>query len=237
MKAIIKGKWYDSETADMKNLLQFSSLPIGLLFGSIVLFAFSISCAVTSQVQENVTYVSSNFSSSMIESDGLSLLPIVAGSGVEGYRRPFGEAINVTADSALTNFMRWNDTLDRLNEAELVSDYNNAIRSYQETGIIDRSILQKMYDATEKNYFFFVQLLPPEANRDVSYDYLFGGVSTTETKSVTAFGLVWSASDGDVVWEGSATAEVTTGDYSYTDETDMERAEKVARALITSLLR
>jgi len=184
-----------------------------------------------------VSYVSSNFSTSMLESDGLALLPIVAGSGVEGYRRPFGEAMNNTADTELNNFLRWNDTLNRLNDEELVSEYNNAIRSYQDTGIIDRSVLQKMSEATDKNYFFFVQLLPPEAERDISYNYFSGGYSRTETKSVTAFGLVWSSSDGDVVWEGSATAEVTTGDYSYTEETDMERAEKVANALMASLLR
>ena len=203
----------------------------------IILIAITCtSCAVTSEVQENVTYVSSNFSRSMLESDGLSLLPVVAGSGVEGYRRPFGEAMNVASDSALTNFMRWNDTLDKLNDSELVSDYNNAIQSYQQTGIIDRSFLRKMSEATEKNYFFFVQLLPPEADRDLSYNY-FSGYSRTETKSVTAFGLVWSASDGDVVWEGSATAEVVIGEYSYTQESDMDRAEKVAKALVLSLLR
>jgi len=221
----------------MRYLTNKSPLTLGLLVLSIAFVVFATSCAVTSQVHENVTYVSSNFSNSMLESEGLSLLPIVAGSGVEGYRRPFGEAMNSSADSVLTNFMSWNDTLDRLNDAELVSDYNNAIRSYQETGIVDRSILQKMSESTEKNYFFFVQLLPPEAERDISYNYFSGGYSRTETKSVTAFGLVWSASDGDVVWEGSATAEVTTGDYSYTQETDMERAEKVARALVSSLMR
>lgn len=204
----------------------------------IILIAITCtSCAVTSEVQENVTYVSSNFSRSMLESDGLSLLPVVAGSGVEGYRRPFGEAMNVASDSALTNFMRWNDTLDKLNDSELVSDYNNAIQSYQQTGIIDRSFLRKMSEATEKNYFFFVQLLPPEADRNLSYNYFSGGYSRTETKSVTAFGLVWSASDGDVVWEGSATAEVVIGEYSYTQESDMDRAEKVAKALVLSLLK
>ena len=133
--------------------------------------------------------------------------------------------------------MPWNETLDSLNNQELVSDYNNAIRSYQDTGIIDRSILQKMYQATGKNYFLFVQLAPPTADRRASYNYFSGGVSVTETKSVSAFGIVWSARDGDVVWEGSATAEVTTGDYSYTQESDMDRAEKVARALMSSLLR
>jgi hypothetical protein len=197
---------------------------------------FLASCAVSSTVRQNVTYISQDFSKQSIDSRGLSLLPIVAGSGVEGYRRPFGEAMNQSADSALTNFMRWNETLDRLNDAQLVSDYNNAIQSYQQTGIIDRSILQKMYEATGKNYFFYVELLPPTADRDLKYNYFSGGVTRTETKSVTAFGLVWSAIDGDVVWEGSATAEVTTGDYSYTQETDMQRAEKVAKTLMNSLL-
>ena len=191
---------------------------------------------MSSKVTSNVSYTALSFNQSSLEADGLALLPIVAGSGVEGYRRPFGEAMNKTADSLITNFMPWNETLDSLNNHGLVSYYNSAIRSYQDTGIIDRSILQKMHQATDKNYFLFVHLAPPTAERYATYSS-FSGVSVTETKSVSAFGIVWSSKDGDVVWEGYAVAEVTTGEFTYSNESDMERAVKVARALMTSLLR
>jgi len=212
--------------------LKYTALILGVLLSSILL----ISCAVSSKVQDNVTYVSPDFSKSSLERQGLALLPIVAGSGVEGYRRPFGEAMNNVADSAISNFMSWKTTYDKLNEAELVSSYNSAIKSYNQTGIIDQSILNKMAEVTGQNYFFFVRLAPPTSDTDMNYDYFSGTYTTTQTKSVTANGLVWSASEGDVVWEGSATAEVTTGNYSYTEETDMDRAKKVAKSLMSSLL-
>lgn len=204
-----------------------------LFFCIIASILLATSCAVTSMVQKNVTYVSPNFTKSSLNNMGLALLPIVAGSGVEGYRRPFGEAMNLVGDSILTNFMTWNVTLDKINNANLVSEYNSAIQAYQETGIIDRTILQKLSSATETNYFFFVKLSPPTSNTKLTYG--FSGLTTTETKSVSAFGLIWSASDGDVVWEGNSNANVTTGDYTYTKETDMDRAIKVAKALMSNL--
>lgn len=204
-----------------------------LFFCILAYLMLATSCVVTSKVQKYVTYISPNLTKSSLNNMGLALLPIVAGSGVEGYRRPFGEAMNAVGDSILTNFMTWNITLDKINNANLVSEYNSAIQAYQETGIIDRTILQKLSGATGTNYFFFVKLSPPTADRKLTYG--LGGLTTTETKSVSAFGLIWSASDGDVVWEGEATANVTTGDYTYTKETDMDRAIKVAQALMKSL--
>lgn len=198
--------------------------------------SFLTSCLVTSKVQSSVSYTAPTFSKSAVERDGLALLPITAGLGVEGYRRPFGEAMNKVGNERLNNFTTWNIVMDMLNQAEIVTEYNNAIRSYQETGIIDRSVLRLMADATGTNYFFFVRLAPPEADRRTTYR-AGGGTSTTETKSVSAYGLIWSAIDGDVVWEGMSKAEVVTGDFSYTKESDMDRANKVAKALMESALK
>ncbi len=208
-----------------------------LLFIVLSFFVVAVltSCKVTSKVQSGVSYASPTFNKETIEQGGIGLLPVVAGMGVEGYRRPFGEAMNEVGNANLSNFITWNIMLDMLNQAELVTEYNNAIRAYQETGIIDRSVLRKISDATKVNYFIFVRLAPPHTERTSTYTGL--GTATTETKSVSAFGLVWSASDGDVVWEGSSTAKVVMGELSYTDETDIDRAKKVAEGLMIEILR
>lgn len=205
-----------------------------LLFITILLFSVS-ACNVTSKVASNVTYKAPTLTADALENGGLALLPVVAGSGVEGYRRPFGEAINQTATNQLTNYLSWNDTLELFNNAGIVSDYNRAINSYRETGIIDREVLRMMHEATDMNYFLFIQLMPPTSDRNFRRSAWTGDITTEETKSVSAFGLIWSYVDGDVVWEGSATAAVTTGEMTYTRETDMERAAKVADALVRSL--
>src|SRR5699024_8063420 len=110
----------------------------------ILLPVLIVSCAVSSKVRKNVSYISITFSKYELESGGLALIPNVAGSGVEGYRKPFGVAMDSVGVATLDNFMKWRKTLDKINKAGLVEEYSNAIQSYQETGIINRNILQEM---------------------------------------------------------------------------------------------
>lgn len=194
-----------------------------------------IACAVSSKVRTNETYRDISFTVPMLESEGLSILPVITEAGVEGYRRPFGEALNATADSLLEGVSFWQDTMDDLNEGGIVSQYNAAIESYSTTSILDRSLLSQMQEATGSRYFLYVRLAPPSSDRRVSYNSLTG-VSTTQSESVSAFGQIWDAELGDVVWEGASDATVTTGDYTYTKETTMDRALKAAEGLMALLL-
>lgn len=192
-------------------------------------------CAVSSQATSNESYRASSFSEDALNQEGLAILPVVAGQGVEGYRRPFGQAVNETADSLLMNVTPWQGSMDDFNDAGIVSEYNDAIQAYQRTSILDRELVEKMREATGTRYFMYMRLAPPESERDVSYS-AFSGVTTSETNSVSAFGQIWDASVGDVVWEGVASASVTTGDYTYSEETTSQRAAKTADALMRRVL-
>jgi len=93
----------------------------GIISGAILIAILS-SCSVTSEVSNDVTYTSNSFSVKALNDSGLSLLPVVADRGVEGYRRPFGDRMNAVGDSLLKNFKDWNKTLQTLNDTDLVSD-------------------------------------------------------------------------------------------------------------------
>ncbi len=201
----------------------------------IMLSAIFTSCAVTSEVSNEVSYTSNTFSVKSLNDEGLSLLPVVASRGVEGYRRPLGERMYAVGDSLFKNFMGWDETLQSLNDSDLISDYNSAIRSYQQTGILDKSFLEKMAEATGNNYFLFVQLGTPTSDEEYSYDMWSGYLSKSETTSISAFALIWGANEGDIVWEGYASAEVTTNDFTYTKESDLNKAQKLADSLMESV--
>jgi hypothetical protein len=143
--------------------------------------------------------------------------------------------MDAVGDSLFNNFKGWNETLQTLNDADLVAEYNSAIQSYQQTGIVAKSLLEKMAEATGDNYFLYVQPGSPTSEKDYSYDNWSGYLSTSETNEISASALIWGALEGDVVWEGQASAEVTTDEFTYTEESDFDRAQKIAESLMESV--
>ncbi len=165
---------------------------------------------------------------------GFAILPVTAGADLEGYRRPFGDKLNQTATGIFKNVIPWDSTMLLLNQAEMVQDYQQLIKTYNETAILDQSITRKLTETLQVEYLLYVRLGQPEQSRDVGYNYLTGGISSTETQAVSAFAKIWQ-SDGDVAWEGSATAKAVSGDYTYIAENHQQQAEKVADALIRAI--
>lgn len=90
-----------------------------------------------------------------------------------------------------------------------------------------------MDDATGNIYFLYVQLGSPTSQKD--YDMWSGYLNESETTAISAFALIWGAKEGDIVWEGYASAEVTTDEFTYTKESDFDRTQKVAESLMESV--
>lgn len=169
-----------------------------------------------------------------MDQKGFAILPVTAGADLEGYRRPFGDKLNQTATGIFKQVIPWDSTMQILNAAEMVQDYQQLIKTYNETAIVDQSVTKKLTEALGVEYLLYVRLGQPEQSKDVGYNYLTGGVSTTETKAVSAYAKIWQ-SDGDVAWEGSATAKAVSGSYTYIAENHQQQAEKVAEALIRAI--
>lgn len=118
--------------------------------------------------------------------------------------------------------------MEILNNAGLVSEYQAAIRAYNETAILDQSVMRKMTEALNVQYLLYVRLSPPEnTSRTV---YSAGSAVNVETRAVFASAKIWDRG-GDVVWEGNSEAKAVGGAYSYIDESIAERCEKTAKGL------
>jgi hypothetical protein len=187
----------------------FDHLLALLLFFAVAPLVIS-GCAATSYQAGEVTYKSDSFSVDDLESGGLAVLPAVTAEGVEGYRRPFGEALNdVVADVAGdSDHVTWQETMDLINAADLATPYNRAIATYRETSIIDLGFVQEMGNALGVRYLLFVQLDEPEFENKVKRGLLSPGYRRKERIGVSAFAQVWDAVTGDVVWEGVGNAGI-----------------------------
>lgn len=193
-----------------------------------------VGCSAKIRTYNATTYHDDAFSTARMEQQGLAILPIVAGEGVEGYRRPFGQSLNIIASEYIDegSLLTWQGTMDALNEAELVSEYNEAIAGYQRTSIIDRSLLVQMADATGMRYFLYVSLLPPLNTSSGT------GFDTVVEIGVGAIGQIWD-SEGDVVWEGAGSSEVRGGITAALNEESRSLSNHsaiAARALFMAIL-
>jgi len=199
----------------------------------LVLIAVITGCTVTSQSTSNTSYRAESFNPSELQQEGLAIMPIQSAQGVEGYRRPFGNKINDTAKSTLPDaeVITWRESQQRINDAGLVQDYREAIQSYEETSILDQEAVQQIGKAIGKRYLLVVTLASPQQERS----YLGQG-ATMETNSVSAYGKVWDANTGDIAWEGIATTEVTTDNFSKAEGTVETRAQKTAEALMRRVM-
>lgn len=194
-----------------------------------------LGCAANICDKSKVQYVKEGFSSTSLESGGLALLPVVAGQGQEGYRRPFAESLNKAIASLKPNlkFLKWQKTMEILNEQNLTETYQNVISTYRETAIIDKNFLHEIGYALGVRYLLFVSLQEFHKASQTSYNIL-SGWSTTKTARVNAFAQIWDCGTGDVVWEGIGLAESKGGELTYEKEYE-EYAHIAAEGLARKL--
>lgn len=206
----------------------------------LLLFAILAGCSAKVQVHNQTSYADAAFSKASIEEHGLAILPVVAGEGVEGYRRPFGQSLNQVGAVHLSSgsLLTWEGAMEAINNAGLVSEYNAAIASYQQTSIIDRTLVGQMSEATGTRYFLYVTLFPPTSDTSVNYSVISGGLRTDQRLGVSAFGQVWDA-EGDVAWEGTGSSEVQSNEFQSIDEAGEDfsiHSNNAARALFRAVL-
>lgn len=181
---------------------------------ALALAFFITGCMATIKNATEVSYTSPTYSSHQLVEDGLAVLPITAGSGLEGYRRPFGNWINHYVDSVGNQdfkYSDWQTTMSELNDAGLSADYNDAISSYRQTSVLDQTFLSELQSAVGPRFYLYIQLGNFEQTSNTEYN-AFTGLETTRTNEVSAYAQIWDAQTGDVVWE--ALSEATSSSNS-----------------------
>lgn len=158
------------------------------------------SCMSPSVVSDSQsTYKDQSLSHASLMEGGAAILPIVAGDGVEGFRRPYGDALYSALDSIQVlrksgmEVVGWRQTLDAINNAGLTQDYDNAIASYERSAILDKATLGSLSEAVGVRYLVYVKL---EYERSVHSS----GLENTQIAGNTQ---LWDGQLGDVVYEGA----------------------------------
>jgi|GEM_PF-2031063 len=202
----------------------------------LVLFmALMSSCHVTSQIHSQVNFEQEPLSAQLFEEGGLVFLPVVATTGAEAYRRPFSDSMHEIAGRFLFNYVPVSDFLFLIDEAGLVTDYSRSIQYFRDTGVMDRQMLRKLSEQTDCRYFLFVQIFPPV--HEQKFNYTGSGGYARDIRQMESFAIVWDAYAGEEIWDGRVMAQLSISDNDpfFTRETDLERVEKVAAALMAEL--
>ncbi|MDZ7773018.1 MAG: hypothetical protein U5K31_09830 [Balneolaceae bacterium] len=208
-------------------------------FTAVAIALFLTGCMATIQNATEVSYTSPDYSSEQLKEDGLAILPITAGSGLEGYRRPFGNWINHYVDSVGNRefkYSDWQTTMSELNDAGLSDDYNEAISSYRQTSVLDQSFLSELQSEVGPRFYLYIQLGNFEQTSNTEYN-IFSGLETTRTNEVNAYAQIWDAQTGDVVWEALSEATASSNsDFVALSDNPGEYSRILAEGLAIELL-
>ena len=201
----------------------------------IVIAVMMTGCAATIYDKSSVSYVDAAFSPTHLRTHGLALLPVVAGQGQEGYRRPLGDCLAASTEELMGggHFLGWRETMAALNEQDLSDEYEDLIGTYRETAILRQEAVNELGLALGVRYLLFVSLERFHTSTSTTYN-AFTGLNSERTSAVNAFCQVWDTATGNVVWEGAAAARSAGNEFTY-DKPYEEYARKAADGLTARL--
>jgi hypothetical protein len=195
------------EESEMFKILNVYLLTVSIIF---------LSCAASIQNLSKLQYTKSGFTRQTLNSGGLALLPVVAGEGMEGYRRPSGDSLanavkNICPEIPFSNAIT---SLDKINEAGLSDPYADLITTYSKTAIINKQIVKQLSKAIGRRYLLHARLERFHEATTTTYSF-WTGIQTLKKGEVGIFGQIWDGEDGDVVWEAQGIASSEAGELEY----------------------
>ena len=216
----------------MKSVVHF-------VFLVLALWVYS-GCAAPIQNTSKLQYLAPEFKQGSLAEGGLSLLPVVAGAGQEGLRRPLGDKLNKYLGNRLPEgkFIGNLGTMDLINNAGLTENYSRLIEDYNRSAILNKASLIKIGEAIGVEYLLYVKLLEQSRTGGVARAVLSNSIIETEEIRINIFGQVWSCVMGDVVWEGTGEISVAKKDeLTVIKQTVDELVDIAARSFLNNLPR
>ncbi len=173
-------------------------------------------CAATIRDLSKTQYLNPELSPESLRAGGLALLPITAGQGQEGYRRPLGDLLNSQIANAVPGgvTLTWQSTMDSLNHHGKVPAYEELIAAYRTTSILNRDRVRELSSALGVRYALYCSLEDFSETSQTSYS-AFSGVSTSKSANVAAHCLLMDLETGDVMQEIAGQANSVAGEFEY----------------------
>lgn len=204
-------------------------------FSIFLLSLFISGCTASMHTIAEEQYRDTSFTIESIDEGGIALLPIT------GSNQTFNSVVSIAADDVLygyefNNYVGYRQVSNDLNSQGLVRDYQEMVHNYHSSGIADNTQLKKIGEATGTRYLLKIQIGSLNRAADTETNYFDGSVYTTEEKDVRIYGLLWDASNGNVVWEGASTAVASEGEFTKIHQMDSEFYQAAAAELVHQLL-
>jgi len=213
---------------DKTHLTRFTVLSFLALF-------MLAACAAVVRDQTRVAYRDPDFDARALRAGGLSILPVTAGQGLEGYRRSLAEWMELHRQDAVPggNVYGWRQSMERINEADLSEVYEDIIRGYNTTAIINRKKVRQLAAGLRTRYALLPLLRDFSETTRVRYSP-FVGMETEKKANVSLQCLVIDLIAGDVVLEISGQVGSVANKYTVNRDYDTY-ARKLARAVLARL--
>lgn len=127
------------------------------------------------------------------------------------------------------------EALTAINRAGLAADFGRMIEDYRLTGLLNRSMLRRIGEATGARYLMQLKLAGFEQKSKSRWGILGIRIFDTQITNMRLFVQLWDSADGAIVWEGMA--ETTSAYDSVSEETVTFRSasERTAHELVRRL--
>jgi hypothetical protein len=191
----------------------------------------------TTQVLPSSSTRTINLASSQLETHGIAFITPSTTTGREEEKQAvahvFSEAIK--RERARVRVVALPETLSAVNKANLADAYKKMYDEHRDTGLFQRSMLQRVGELTVSRYIAQLQL--QEFTEGSKERFGIFGLRILETRYARTriFLTIWDSSDGSIAWEGME--ELTYAHERVNEEpvTFRKALDHAAKHLITRL--
>jgi len=170
------------------------------------IFIFFLGCSSIELVDTSaVTYKARELDFSTFKNSTITVLPVLAGEGYEGFRRLTGDCMTDAFKDAFpgATIYSHSEALDKINAAGMSSSYSSTIENYSKSAILDKQILNDLGSRLKTDFLVYSKVGRTGTTRVgiVHVEGLTPVVIATSVNEIEIFAQIWDTRKGDVVWE------------------------------------
>lgn len=188
-------------------------------------------------VESSLVSKSPAFVPTMLEHEKVAVLSAVAGFGLEGYSLEVSRSLATVLDQSNQSLqvIPPAETLSAVNRVGLATDYAAMMTMYIRSGILNRTVLEKVGQATKAKFAF----LPSMAafTQTMSGRFSFFGLRLFQTRvSMLRLSVqLWDTRSGEIMWESSGEATLANEDVREFRIPFEEIAQRLWRRMLLDL--
>jgi hypothetical protein len=129
------------------------------------------------------------------------------------------------------------ETLSAINKAGLLNEYMQMYANYEQTGIFDRTTLQKISAATGTRYLAQLNLSGFDQGEKGRFAFLGFRVIETKSANIRVFLQIWDSEAGAVAWEGYEEMNYSTETYTEKAITFYDITRQIAEHMVDRIPR